>query len=162
MFGFGFALAPLYDMFCQSFGINGKTGITSEAVAREVDDTRWVTVVFTGGTTTGLPWEFRPKVSEMKVHPGAIAETSYYARNTSSYDMIGRAIPSVDPGEAAPHFKKTECFCFTEQKLKAGEARWMPVRFVVDRDLPRDVQTITLSYSFFNAEKYAKGKDGRS
>ena len=157
MFGFGFALVPLYDMFCQAFGLNGKTGVTTEQQVSRVDESRLITVVFTGNTASDLPWEFRPQVAQMRVHPGAVAQTTFFTRNKADRDVIGRAIPSVDPGFAGPHFKKTECFCFTEQKLAAGEAKDMVVRFVVDPQLPKDVETITLSYSFFNAEKYAKG-----
>jgi len=157
MFGFGYALVPLYDMFCDVFGINGKTGVTTEAAIGRVDETRLVTVVFTGNTSSDLPWEFRPQVAQMRVHPGSVAQATFFTRNTSDRDVVGRAIPSVDPNYAGPHFKKTECFCFTEQKLAAGEAKDMVVRFVVDPDLPKDVETITLSYSFFNAEKYAGG-----
>lgn len=157
MFGFGFALVPLYDMFCQTFGLNGKTGVTTEQKVSKVDESRLITVVFTGNTASDLPWEFRPRVAQMRVHPGAVTQATFFTRNKSSHDVIGRAIPSVDPGYAGPHFKKTECFCFTEQKLAAGEAKDMVVRFVVDPQLPKDVETITLSYSFFNAEKYAKG-----
>ncbi len=160
MFGFGFALVPLYDVFCQVTGLNGKTGVTDDRNARVggVDESRWVTVEFTGNATGGLPWEFRPAVAKMRVHPGQIADATYYARNTASRAMVGRAIPSVAPGRAAAHFKKTECFCFTEQVLDAGEFKEMPVRFVVDTDLPEEVHTITLSYAFFNAEKFVDDK----
>ncbi|MDH3638616.1 MAG: cytochrome c oxidase assembly protein, partial [Gammaproteobacteria bacterium] len=156
MFGFGYALVPLYNLFCDVTGLNGKTGVTTAAAASQkgVDTGRWVTVEFTGSTAGGLAWEFKPTVTKMRVHPGEIAQTAFYAKNTSSYPLVGRAIPSVSPGKAAAHFNKTECFCFTEQRLAAGEAKHMPVRFVVDTDLPAEVSTITLSYSFFNAEKY--------
>ena len=162
MFGFGYALVPLYDMFCDAFGINGKTGVATEQKAQQVDESRLITVVFTGNTSRDLPWEFHPQVAQMQVHPGAVAQTTFFAKNTSTRDVIGRAIPSVDPNYAGPHFKKTECFCFTEQKLAAGEAKDMVVRFVVDPDLPKEVETITLSYSFFDAGKYAKGATART
>lgn len=159
MFGFGYALVPIYNLVCDWTGINGKTGVIDNRVAQQnaVDTERWVTVEFTGNTAGGLPWEFKPSVTKMRVHPGEVAQTMYYAKNTSRSAMVSRAIPSVSPGKAAPHFKKTECFCFTEQRLDAGEAKEMPVRFVVDADLPADVTTITLSYAFFNAEKYTGG-----
>jgi len=163
MFGFGYAMVPLYDLFCEITGVNGKTGVTTAAAAGEygVDTGRWVTIEFTGSTAGGLAWDFKPTVTRMRVHPGEIAQTAFFARNTSSYPLVGRAIPSVSPGKAAAHFKKTECFCFTEQRLAAGEAKHMPVRFVVDTDLPAEVNTITLSYSFFNAEKYVNDeRDG--
>lgn len=157
MFGFGFAMVPLYDLFCDITGLNGKTGVTDSASARAqaVDETRLITVEFTGNTAGGLPWEFRPVVAKMQVHPGQVAEAVYVARNTTSGRMVGRAIPSVAPNRAAAHFKKTECFCFSNQELAPGESREMPVRFVVETDVPQDVHTITLSYSFFNAGKYS-------
>ncbi len=162
MFGFGYALVPLYDLFCDITGLNGKTGVTTAAAVDEhgVDTGRWVTVEFTGSTAGGFAWEFKPTVVKMRVHPGEMAEAVFYAKNTSSYSLVGRAIPSVTPGKAAAHFKKTECFCFTEQRLAAGEAKHMPVRFVVEPDLPVEVNTITLSYSFFNTEKYVD--DGKT
>ncbi len=157
MFGFGFALVPLYDVFCEITGLNGKTGIADARSIRaaDVDTSRMVTVEFTGNTANGLPWEFRPQVSSMQVRPGEVAAAVYIARNTAGRPIVGRAIPSVTPGKAAAHFKKTECFCFTEQTLQAGETKAMPVRFVVEHDLPRDIRTVTLSYAFFNAEAYA-------
>lgn len=160
MFGFGFALVPLYNVFCQVTGINGKTGgaIDVEAALSEtVDRDRLVTVEFTSAVDTGLPWEFRPLVKKMRVHPGAINEALYVARNQSHHAVAGQAIPSVAPGQAALHFNKVECFCFTRQKLGPREEREMPVRFVIDRDLPPEVATVTLSYTF-----YASPADGRN
>jgi cytochrome c oxidase assembly protein subunit 11 len=158
MFGFGFALVPLYDVFCDITGLNGKTGVTDSRTVEgtPIDKDRWVTVEFTGNAASGLPWEFRPTVAKMEVQPGALVRATYIARNTSNRTVVGRAIPSVTPGEAAAHFKKTECFCFTEQSLEAGETKEMTVQFVVEPDVPRSVNTITLSYAFFNAEKYVK------
>lgn len=161
MFGFGYALVPLYDTFCVAFGLNGKTGITDNqtAMAGGVDDSRWITVQFTSHTATGLPWEFKPVTRTVRVHPGAITDAVYFARNKSSFPLFGRATYSVAPAIAATHFKKTECFCFSNQLLNGGERREMPVRFVVDRNIPEEVRTITLSYSFFNAEKYLSEED---
>ncbi len=160
MFGFGFALVPLYDVFCDITGLNGKTGVTDSRTveATPIDKERWITVEFTGNAASGLPWEFRPTVAKMEVQPGALARATYIARNTSNRTVVGRAIPSVSPGEAAAHFNKTECFCFTEQYLDAGETKEMTVQFVVEPDIPHSVNTITLSYAFFNAEKYVKQK----
>lgn len=164
MFGFGFALVPLYDVFCDITGLNGKTGVTDNRTVESIpiDKDRWVTVEFTGNAASGLPWEFRPTVAKLDVQPGALARATYIVRNTSNRTVVGRAIPSVTPGEAAAHFKKTECFCFTEQSLQAGETKEMTVQFVVEPDIPRSVNTITLSYAFFNAEKYAKQKMGEA
>lgn len=155
MFGFGFALAPLYDLFCQVAGLNGKTGrVEAEAVAStQIDTSRRVTVEFTGNTTSGLPWEFRPMTAKLDVHPGETVIVNYYVRNATNETITGQAVPSVAPGRAAAYFKKIECFCFSNQKLAPGEAREMPVRFVVMPGLAPEVQTITLSYAFFNTDK---------
>jgi cytochrome c oxidase assembly protein subunit 11 len=162
MFGFGYLLAPMYDVLCQVTGLNGKTGRieASVAAAGRVDGSRVVTVEFTGSTQNGLPWEFRPETKKLELHPGETAEVKYFARNLSPEPITGQAIPSVTPGESASHFKKIECFCFTQQTLKPGEAREMPVRFYVDADLDRDVKTITLSYAFFNADTASAKKYG--
>lgn len=161
MFGFGFALAPLYDLMCDVFGLNGKTGrIEEQAVASPVDRERTVTVEFTGLATSGLPWEFTPMVRKLEVHPGKMTEVKYLVRNLAQEEITGQAVPSVAPGISAAHFNKIECFCFTQQTLKPGETREMPVRFVVDAALDRKVHTITLSYSFFNANKQSAKKYG--
>ncbi len=162
MFAFGYALSPMYDVMCKAFGINGKTGRTdAQAVAAQpVDMARTVTVEFTGLATSGLPWEFKPLTKKLELHPGETHEVKYLVRNLAQEEITGQAIPSVTPGESAPHFKKIECFCFTRQTLKPGETREMPVRFVVDAGLDTDVQTITLSYSFFNIDKASAQKYG--
>ena len=159
MFGFGYALVPLYNVFCDITGINGKTkrGTIAEA---KVDTSRWVTVEFTGHTDTNLPWQFHPAQYEMRVHPGQVVVANYMARNVSGHTITGRAVPSVSPSRAASHFKKIECFCFTEQELKAGEEKQMPVQFYVDADVPKEVDTITLSYAFFNLNKIEGKKEG--
>lgn len=158
MFAFGYALVPLYDLFCEVTGIGGKTGQIeqSAAVQEQVISDRWITVEFTSVSTSGIPWEFEPKVNKLDVHPGEIYEIVYSATNNSTRAITGQAIPSVTPGLASKYFNKTECFCFTQQTLAGKEQKDMPVRFIIDPDLPEDVHTITLSYSFFNAEKYAE------
>ncbi len=162
MFGFGYALSPMYDAMCKALGINGKTGRTDAqtVAAQPVDVTRTVTVEFTGLAISGLPWEFKPLVKKLELHPGETREVKYLVRNLAKEEITGQAIPSVTPGETAPHFKKIECFCFTRQTLKPGETREMPVRFVVDAGLDKGVQTITLSYSFFNIDKLSAQKYG--
>lgn len=161
MFAFGYALSPMYDLMCQAFGLNGKTGRAEEqAAAPSVDMSRTVTVEFTGMATSGLPWQFSPMVKKIDVHPGETMEVKYLVRNLAQEEITGQAIPSVAPGISAMHFKKIECFCFTQQVLKPGETREMPVRFVVDAGLAKDVQTITLSYSFFNTNKLSAKKYG--
>ncbi len=162
MFAFGYALSPMYDVMCRALGLNGKTGRTDAqtVAAQPVDMSRTVTVEFTGLATSGLPWEFKPLTKKMELHPGETLEVKYLVRNLAKEEITGQAIPSVTPGESAPHFKKIECFCFTRQTLKPGETREMPVRFVVDAGLDKDVQTITLSYSFFNIDKVSAQKYG--
>lgn len=156
MFAFGFALVPLYDVFCQITGLNGKTGrVDVQAAGVKVDTDRWVTVEFTASVAQGLPWEFRPVVKKMRVHPGELVSAAYYARNLANAGVTGQAVPSVSPGLAAAHFKKLECFCFSSQELKAGEGREMPLRYVVQPDLPPEINTISLSYTFFNTALHA-------
>lgn len=161
MFAFGYALVPLYDVLCQVTGLNGKTGQAEAAVAdRAVVEDRWVTVEFTGNSMSGLPWEFRPAQKSMRVRPGALSVALYEARNTADETITGQAVPSVAPNQAAMHFKKIECFCFSQQTLKAGETRQMPVRFVVNPGLPKDITTVTLSYAFFNTDRHSARKYG--
>jgi cytochrome c oxidase assembly protein subunit 11 len=153
MFAFGFALVPLYDVFCEITGLNGKTGrVEAAALDAQVDLTRDVTVQFVTSVNGGAQWEFVPQTSQMTVHPGGVYEAFFTARNVANSATVGQAVPSVTPNTAAAHFNKTECFCFTRQEFAAGESKLMPVRFIVDRDLPKQVQTITLSYTFFDAK----------
>ncbi len=150
-FGFSFALVPLYRIACEKvFGIRlAQEASDARAAVPPAGKERWVTVQFDGGVNSALPWEFRPHQPSMKVQPGKQYETTYYARNTSRRAIVGSAVPSVAPARGSKYFNKTECFCFTAQKLEAGEARDMPVRFIVDPALPKDVNTLTLSYAFF-------------
>ncbi|PJK14174.1 cytochrome c oxidase assembly protein [Lysobacteraceae bacterium NML07-0707] len=151
-FAFAFALVPLYRIACEKFlGIRMEQGPMDVVAASQsgVDETRWVTVQFDGGVNSALPWEFRPHQASMKVHPGKQYETSYYAKNTSNRVIVGSAVPSVAPAQGSRYFNKTECFCFTAQTLAPGESRDMPVRFIVDPALPKDIKTLTLSYAFF-------------
>lgn len=152
MFGFGFALVPLYDVFCEITGLNGKTGrVEASALEGQADLSRTVTVEFVTSVNGGLQWEFAPDVTRMTVHPGQLYEANFTARSLSSVETAGQAVPSVAPNTAAQYFNKTECFCFSRQEFGAGESRRMPVRFIVDRNLPEQVRTITLSYTFFDA-----------
>jgi cytochrome c oxidase assembly protein subunit 11 len=152
MFGFGFALVPLYDVFCEITGLNGKTGrVEASALDGQADLSRTVTVEFVTSVNGALPWEFTAEVTRMTVHPGQLYEANFMARNISSVETAGQAVPSVAPNTAALYFNKTECFCFSRQEFGAGESRRMPVRFIVDRNLPEQVRTITLSYTFFDA-----------
>lgn len=150
MFGFGFALVPLYDVFCDVTGLNGKTNTEAYiSTSTEVDMSRAIRVEFIASVNADLPWSFEPVEKSIVVHPGQSNKISFIARNRTDKDIIGQAIPSIAPGLAAAYFKKTECFCFTEQMLKAGEEKEMPVVFIVDPDVGEDVHEITLSYTFF-------------
>ena len=158
MFGFGYLLVPLYDVFCEITGLNGKTGRiddTEIAARYQPDLSRTVTVQFVANNNLGMPWEFAPTVASMQVHPGKLYTTSFTARNPTTYKMIGQAVPSVAPGKASRYFNKTECFCFNEQPLAAGETKDMPLRFIVDPNLPGDVTTLTLAYTVFDVTQVA-------
>lgn len=150
-FGFSFALVPLYRIACEKvFGVRlEREAADPRKIVSAVRSERLVTVMFDGGVNSKLPWQFGPRQMSMQVRPGEIYETAYFARNTSQRDIVGSATPSVAPARASKYFNKTECFCFTAQMLVAGETRDMPVRFIIDPDLPEDVRTVTLSYTFF-------------
>lgn len=152
MFGFGYLMVPIYNVFCEITGLNGKTGTISvaEASAISVDQQRMVKVEFSSTLNQYAPWDFGPAVPSMMVHPGKQYKTTYSATNKRSTQMVGQAVPSVSPGRAAKHFNKTECFCFTQQTFAGGETLDMPLIFIVDPDLPKDVDTVTLSYTFFD------------
>jgi cytochrome c oxidase assembly protein subunit 11 len=154
MFAFGFAMVPLYDVLCKITGLNGKTDGRAAVAAEpmKVDESRMVTVEFVANLNRGAPWEFAPQVTRMQVHPGQFYQTHFWARNLADQPMTGQAIPSVSPGLAASHFHKIECFCFTRQQFQAGEGKEMPVTFRIDPELPSDVRTVTLSYTFFRID----------
>jgi cytochrome c oxidase assembly protein subunit 11 len=151
MFGFGYALVPLYEMVCQYTGLGGRTGTitVAAAAAQGFDPDRQIVVEFDTNVNGTLPWKFASLQQRVRVHPGEITEVRFIAENTSAHAIVGQAVPSVTPAKASPYFNKTECFCFTQQTLAAGERREMPVRFVVGPDLPQGVTTVTLSYTFF-------------
>jgi len=163
MFFFGFALVPLYDVICDITGLNGKTGdrFVSE-VKGEVDQTRWVTVQFTTSNNANMPWKFQPDVAELKVRPGQLTETTFKAKNTTDAIMSAQAVPSVAPFAAAQYLHKTECFCFNQQTLAAGEELEMPLRFFIDQDLPDKVTKLTLSYTLFDLPQVAANGFGLS
>lgn len=162
MFAFGYALVPLYNVFCEIAGINGKgIQVATTANAGMVDESRVITVEFTGAVMGGLPWETRA-AGKVQVHPGENVRVSFHTTNLSGIDVVGQAVPSVSPPRATRHFVKTECFCFSNQTLAANETREMPVLFRVDPSLPPEVKTITLSYAFYrveNAEPAVSGTD---
>lgn len=149
-FGFTFALVPMYRIACEKvFGIRLERGVAEADRGGHAVSDRMVTVQFDGSVNSKLPWDFKPNQLSMKVRPGEQYETTYHARNATDRAIVGSASPSVAPARASGYFNKTECFCFTAQTLQAGEVREMPVRFIVDPNLPADVETITLSYTFF-------------
>ncbi|UCX06297.1 cytochrome c oxidase assembly protein [Shewanella glacialimarina] len=151
MFGFGFALVPLYDVLCDALGINGKpqsTASTYQAVI--VDKSRTVTIEFVAQVQSDMSWEFKPQVNRITVHPGELTHAKFYARNLSTKDTVGQAIPSVSPGQGAAYFNKTECFCFNQQPLAASASAELPLVFYVDPDLPESIHTLTLSYTLYD------------
>lgn len=151
MFGFGYALVPLYDVFCDVFDLNGKPSNEVAEAPPEVDSTREVKVQFVTTLNSSLAWDFEPEVPMVSLHPGEMKTVMFKVHNRSGRDMVGQAVPSVAPSRAADHFKKTECFCFTQQKLAADEVKDMPVRFYLDPALPGNVHEVTLSYTFFDS-----------
>jgi len=157
MFAFVFVvMVPLYDALCDALGINGKTsGERYQVVESAVDTSREVRIQFVATNNDSMPWEFRPTDSVLKVNPGASNDTAFYARNPLAKDMIAQAIPSISPSRAAEYFHKTECFCFNQQPLAAGEQTDMALQFIVDQDLPADIHTITLSYTIFDVTAMA-------
>jgi cytochrome c oxidase assembly protein subunit 11 len=161
-FAFGFAMVPLYDVFCQVTGLNGKTsgakpgslgiaGISRPVTATpsSIDSSRTVTVEFMGTVMPGLPWEMTPLTPSLDLHPGELHQAKFRVHNLSDKTIVGQAIPSVSPGMAAQHFEKLDCFCFAQQTLAPGETREMPLTFIVKPELDKDIRTITLAYAFF-------------
>jgi cytochrome c oxidase assembly protein subunit 11 len=155
MFAFAIVvMPPLYTLICDITGLNGKTGrIEKErALTTFVDKDRTVTVEFVANMNNRMPWEFRPVVKRMQVHPGELSKVSFYAKNLTDHRMVGQAVPSVAPAAASIYFNKTECFCFTQQTFEARQEMDMPVRFVIDPKLPKNIKTVTLSYTFFDTD----------
>ena len=151
MFGFGFAMVPLYDFVCEVTGLNGKTsGQYVTDGSEQIDENRLVTIQFLANNNADMPWEFRPTVRSMKVHPGKLSTAEFYVRNVTDATMTAQAVPSVAPYRAAEYLHKTECFCFEQQELADGEDLSMPLRFIIDSNIPKDVTTLTLSYTLYD------------
>lgn len=151
MFGFGFALVPLYDVFCDLTGLNGKPADTAASADGAIIDTsREVIIEFIARPNQQMPWVFKPEVTRMTVHPGEIHIMNYLAQNPTGRLIVGQAVPSVSPGQAALYFHKIECFCFTQQQLAGGGDMLMPLQFYVDPALPSQFSTITLSYTLYD------------
>ena len=157
MFGFGFALVPFYSQICAALGVNSLVERSELPKNSQVDETRTVTIEF-DANIRDLPWRFQPMVRHITVHPGEVATVEYEVINVRASPVTGQAVPSYGPADAAEYFHKVECFCFQQQTLGPGETRRMPVTFVVDPKLPRDVGTISLSYTFFEVA----GRGGKS
>lgn len=159
MFGFGYALVPFYTVFCNLTGLN-QVNLTSVPANTQVDTGRLVSIEFDANVHGMSSWQFRPLQSHLSVHPGEVAQVEFEVVNTKNEAVTGQAIPSYGPRNASEFFKKLSCFCFEKQTLAAGERRRMPVVFVVDSALPKDIGTITLSYTFFEVEgnKRAEGQ----
>lgn len=153
MFAFGFALIPLYDVFCDITGLNTKiekTPYNSPSPSKPVDTSRLITVQFSTKNNNKMPWEFSPNLSEIKLHPGEIGILEFKVRNKTNQTMIGQIIPNIAPAEATNYLHKVECFCFTSQTLKPLEKKLMPLRIIVDRELPSHIDTLTLLYTLFD------------
>lgn len=157
MFGFGFALVPLYNLLCQvtgtqSIALRAETG-KGMPLRSVVDESRLVTVKFDATVNPNLPWDFKPVIAKMQVHPGQTYEVNFEASNRSSSTITGQAIPSVAPWQATAFFNKLECFCFNRQTLEGKARTDMPLRFMVSADLPAEIHSLTLSYSFMRLKK---------
>ncbi len=163
MFGFGFlVLPPLYSVFCEITGLGGKTNSTAAVIAERPDEGRSVRLEFVTSVNSYAPWEFHAATDDMLISPGTLYEASFIARNLAGRIKIAQAVPSVAPQQAAKYFKKLECFCFTTQEFASGEEKRMPVRFIVDSELPEHIDTITLSYTFFDTERVSATSNGIS
>ncbi|MCC5855216.1 MAG: cytochrome c oxidase assembly protein [Idiomarina sp.] len=152
MFAFGFALVPLYEKFCEMTGFNGRTSNTAATADgnMQVDESRIITVEFATRTGRGAPWEFKPEVRSIRMHPGEIKVVNFIVENRTGQNRVAQALPSVSPGEASLYLNKTECFCFEQQPLAAGETAIMPMQFYLDPDLPDSIRRFTLSYVMYD------------
>ena len=161
MFCFGFVLVPMYNAICQLVNLNGKDTamlVSAKDVVEREDETRTVKVEFVTTVNGGHVFTFRAEQPSVEVHPGKLYTVNFYARNEQDGTVVGQAVPSVAPWNAARHLRKTECFCFNQQPFAANEEKHMPVRFMLDPELPADVEVVTLSYTFFDATALATGK----
>ncbi len=149
---FTFAMVPLYNVFCEITGINGKVLVSEELYEQvEADKSRTVTIEFITNINRGMPWKFKSTINKIDVHPGELNEVVFYAKNYSKDTITGQAVPSVAPSQGSFYLNKTECFCFDQQTLKPGEEIEMPMKFYIDPELPEHLHTLTLSYVLFNA-----------
>lgn len=173
MFGFGFALIPLYDVFCDAFGINGRNiaiedgtydpkAEAQKALAGGIDESRTVTMQFMVTKNYELDLDFKPLAKKLVVHPGKVSEVAYYVKNRTDREMVVQAVPGITPNSATKYLAKIECFCFNKQVLKPGEEREMPLRFVVNSALPKNIPVLTLTYRFIDLQRNARTGDFES
>jgi cytochrome c oxidase assembly protein subunit 11 len=156
MFGFAYLMVPFYNALCQQLGINGKPNLAPVAKSRDQDATRMLTMQFVTSMNANLAnFEFYSKTQQLEFHPGENETVLFFVKNNTDHEVTVQAIPSVTPGLAAQYVKKTECFCFTQQTLGAHEAKIMPLLFHIDKTIPNDMSTLTLSYTLFAARKKA-------
>jgi cytochrome c oxidase assembly protein subunit 11 len=155
-FAFGWLLVPLYDVLCRAAGIgNAEAKAGRSVVVEAVDPNREVTVEFIAEPASVGSFDFRPAVASMRVHPGKLYDAEFRARNLTNIASVAQAVPSISPTGTAKYFHKTECFCFSPQKFAAGETRDLPVRFIVDPQLPGNVDKLTLAYTIYDATQSA-------
>ena len=155
-FAFGWALVPLYDVLCRAAGIGNAEARDGKAVVQEaIDPNREVTIEFLAQPASVGSFEFRPKVASMRIHPGKLYDNGFYARNLTHQASIAQAVPSISPNGTALYFHKNECFCFSPQKFSADEERELPVRFIVDPQLPGNVDKLTLAYTIYDTTQSA-------
>jgi cytochrome c oxidase assembly protein subunit 11 len=155
-FVFGFALVPLYSVLCRVAGIGNAEAKAGPALATESPDlNRLITIDFLGNPASVGSFEFRPELRSMKIHPGKLYDAAFFAKNLTAMPSIAQAVPSISPGAATKYFRKTECFCFRQQRFGAGEGRDLPVRFIVDPSLPRNIDHLTLAYAFYDLTQTA-------
>jgi cytochrome c oxidase assembly protein subunit 11 len=155
-FAFGWALVPLYDVFCRAVGVGNAEAKSGRSQAQEaIDPNREITIEFVADPASVGSFEFRPKVASMRIHPGKLYDTEFYARNLTNQASVAQAVPSISPSVGAKYFHKTECFCFSPQRFGVGEGRDMPVRFIVDPALPPNVDKLTLAYTFYDTTQSA-------
>jgi len=156
MFGFGYALVPLYNVMCKNLGINGKTSGETALSTEPIDMSRTITVQFVSTRNANIQWDFKPLTRSIRIHPGENKRITYTAHNLTDKTMTVQAIPSVTPGLTAKYLKKTECFCFTQQTMKGHEKMDWPLIFHIDKDIPKKYRTITLSYTLFDITGMSK------
>jgi cytochrome c oxidase assembly protein subunit 11 len=156
-FAFGWALIPLYDVLCKVAGIGNAEAKAGRAVAAEhVDPNRLITIEFVTNIASVGSYDFHPNVASMRIHPGKLYDATFFAQNLTTGASVAQAVPSISPGGAAKYFHKTECFCFSPQRFAPGEGRDMPVRFIVDPQLPGNVDKLTLAYAIYDTTQTAK------